>query len=78
MLHRTGIGGQGAYLPDARLLSAEPWHGSREIGQFLVSALQILGAVELALGNLAQAKRFYRETVSLCEGQAFRRVWPSL
>ena len=41
----------------------------REIGQFLAGALQNMGAAELALGNLAQARRFYREALESSEAQ---------
>jgi predicted ATPase/DNA-binding SARP family transcriptional activator len=68
MLIGAAAAGQGntlqAHACFRRALAAE-----REIGQLLMSALQHMGTIELALGNLAQARRFYREKLSLCEAQ---------
>jgi len=60
--------GQGDVLR-ARACFRRTLMAQREIGQFLPSALQNMGTIELALGNLAQARRFYREKLSLCEAQ---------
>jgi predicted ATPase len=68
MLIGTATAGQGDTLR-ARACFRRALAVDREIGQFLPSALQHMGTIELALGNLAQARRFYREKLSLCAGQ---------
>ena len=68
MLIGVAAAGQGDYLR-ARACLRRSLTAQRELGQFLVSALQNIGAVELSLGNLAQARRFYREALELSEAQ---------
>ena len=68
MLIGVAAAGQGDYLR-ARACFRRSLTAQRELGQFLVSALQNIGAVELSLGNLAQARRFYREALELSEAQ---------
>ena len=58
--------GQGAYVR-ARACAHHSLAWGRESGQLLSGSLQLLGKVELALGNLAQAKRCYRQVISLNE-----------
>lgn len=68
MLIGIAAAGQGNTLR-ARACFRHALAADREIGQFLPSALHHMGTIELALGNLAQARRFYREKLSLCEAQ---------
>jgi len=58
--------GQGAYVR-ARACAHRSLTWSRESGQLLGGSLQLLGRVELGLGNLAQAKRCYQHVISLNE-----------
>jgi predicted ATPase/DNA-binding SARP family transcriptional activator len=68
MLMGTAAAGQGNTL-QARACFRKALAAERAIGQLLMSALQNMGAVELALGNLAQARRFYQEALELCAAQ---------
>jgi tetratricopeptide (TPR) repeat protein len=61
------LAGQGSYMR-ARALLRRTLAFARETGEMLVEALHHLGNVELALGNLVEAKRLYREVLRLCEG----------
>ena len=51
----------------ARALFRQALAFAREMGESLVTALHHLGNVELALGNLAEARRLYRELMALSE-----------
>jgi DNA-binding SARP family transcriptional activator/predicted ATPase len=68
MLMGTAAAGQGNTL-QARACFRKALAAERAIGQLLMGALQNMGAVELTLGNLAQARRFYREALELCAAQ---------
>ena len=50
-------------------------HSPRETGEIVVEAVHHLGNVELALGNLVEAKRLYREMLRLCEGWKLSYAW---
>jgi predicted ATPase/DNA-binding SARP family transcriptional activator len=61
------LAGQGSYVR-ARAFLRRTLAFARETGELLIEALHHLGNVELALGNLVEAKRLYREMLQLCEG----------
>jgi tetratricopeptide (TPR) repeat protein len=62
------LAGLGSYVR-ARACFRRALAFAREAGEFLVASLHHLGNVELALGNLAEARWYYRELISLCEGR---------
>jgi predicted ATPase/DNA-binding SARP family transcriptional activator/tetratricopeptide (TPR) repeat protein len=62
--------GQGSYVR-ARACVQRTLAWAKENGQLMDGALQLLACVELALGNLAQAKRCYRQVISVAERSGF-------
>ena len=64
------MAGQGSYVR-ARAFLRRPLAFARETGEMLVEALHHLGNVELALGNLVEARRLNREMLRLSEGWDF-------
>ena len=64
------LAGQGSYVR-ARAFLRRTLAFARETGEIVVEAVHHLGNVELALGNLVEARRLYREMLRLCEGWEF-------
>ena len=64
------LAGQGSYVR-ARAFLRRTLVFARETGEIVVEAVHHLGNVELALGNLVEASRLYREMLRLCEGWEF-------
>ena len=67
----AGTGRSGRLSPGARLSSAGLALGGGNPAHVLPT-LHHLGCVELALGNLAQARRLYQEMMTICEKWSFQ------